>query len=139
MPHTETLATLSRSTREAGRRDPAGSAADGLVSFAELAARIGDELGDLAGMADALQDLIAAGGLVEPDDHRAIASAQNFDLLIQRLEGLKRFIEDLGPTVSPDLRFDAATAARGLTLQRMRDRLSFAAAPAEEDTDFELF
>lgn len=110
---------------------------DDLRPLPDLVGRIALEIGELAGLADGLQGLIGRGG--NGADPTFLSTAQSLDLLVQRLAGIRTFLDELGPALPAEWRVDAAGAAEPVTLQRLKDRLSFADARADDDNDFELF
>ena len=114
-----------------------GVAVGGEASMSSILRAVGSEIGELGRVADRLQDTI--GSLVEQAgcrEIRTVEDLQALDLIVQRLSGLRDFLDALAPSLPDGWRADPADAARAVLLSDLARRLRGIAAPAallEED------
>jgi hypothetical protein len=102
-----------------------------LRPFAEPLRLAALEIGDLARMADDLQDLIARLAEAARPDAEVMARAQACDFLSQRLAGMAAFLHALASAAPSDAVADVHAAVMGLTLAEQARRLAGPAAPSE--------
>ena len=120
------------------------SAPESQVPVSHLVEVLGAELTELAGLADALQDVVAEIALSTEMPRRSLLEeAQSLDLIVQRLRSLASFLQRVGPGLPPAWSLDAASAARQVTLASLASRLCSAAPGGDSGTaeagDFDLF
>ena len=108
------------------------SAPESQVPVSHLVEVLGAELTELAGLADALQDVVAEIALsADMPRPSLLEEAQSLDLIVQRLRSLATFLQGVGPGLPPAWSLDASSAARQVTLAGLASRLC-AAAPGRE-------
>jgi len=95
-----------------------------LRPFAEPLRLAALEIGDLARMADDLQDVIARLAGAGRADADVMARAQASDFLSQRLTGMAAFLHGLADAAPADAVTDVRAAVMGLTLAEQARRLA---------------
>lgn len=102
--------------------------------------RVAGEVGDLTGLAEALQSIVGRlAMLADPDDRDLMTTAQSFDLLTQRLGSLSGFLDHLPGLMPAACRIDVAAATCGMPLASLKDRLCHDGRHPEPSYELELF
>lgn len=119
-------------------RSPDMSAAS--VPLPLVMERVAGEVGDLSGLAEALQSVVGRlTMLADPEDRDLMTTAQSFDLLTQRLGSLAGFLDHLPGLVPDACRIDVADATRAMPLASLKDRLCHDLRRPEPTYELELF
>lgn len=93
------------------------AAPGGAQPVASLLAAVAVEVNDLARLSDSLQSLISSALVADcGTDIGHLREFQAIDLLVQRLQGVAAYVEELSRAAAADWRLDPASALARLTL-----------------------
>lgn len=108
-----------------------------MAQLAAVLAAVADEMQELAGLAEALQDGI--GSLPIAFDDLAMEQIQALDMMTQRLSGLAGFLAGLASTIPDKVQAGIGDALQAMPLADMQSRLASRPVAAAEAGALELF
>lgn len=107
------------------------------IALPHLVGRLACEISHLTEIASALQAAVRFDGSFDPGDGGLMRSAQNLDLMTQKLDALHCFVETLRESVPHEWHVDPVAVTDGIKLASVRDHLASGrlsvAVPAELD------
>ncbi|WP_287981468.1 hypothetical protein [Acidiphilium sp.] len=111
------------------------------MTMNELFAIIEAELVDLGAYAERMQEVLSPALVASPESSLCRQEAQMLDILTQRLQGLRTFMEHLRRGLPETWLVDPSRAARAVVLGTLAERLSGAkdVVPLPAAGEIELF
>lgn len=109
------------------------------VALPHLVGRLAYEIGHLTEIANALQAAVRFDGSFDPSDGGLMRSAQNLDLMTQKLDALHCFVESLRESVPHEWHVDPVAVTDGIKLASVRDHLASGRLSAAVSAEVDLF